>query len=748
MTSRVSSFKIALEDMRHRSWMIALSFLGNFLALPVLFLLFNRTPTSSMARISGGDDYLTRRVLQGCTEFFPQVGVWSEGLVLFAGALIVALGQFRYLYSRKMSDLYHALPVKRRKMFLITWLNGILVWLIPMLLSVLLTLIFLFSSLASVHQTAAFGAIIAQAGQSVLLYLIAYLTVYHLTLVCVMFSGNLLNALCSTVLTGTLFSIGYGVFYMLCSTFFDTFIRCSISLDQIAWLSPLVSPVLLLAGGTLGDLPLFFLCMVLCVLFLNFLAAWFLYCKRPSELAEHGIENRPVQFLLRTVSAFCGSLLGALLFIIIVVDNNAYGWHLFGAVLAGVLTYGVLDIIFRMNFRSFFAHKYQMLATILCSYLLLLSFSFDWWHFDQRIPAAQSMESICIPIVDFNDQATTYRNIGSDRFLAIGDQGDENTLERRMITDLLTAFISDNISSDTQESYDYISGTDVQIRLKNGRLFERHYRFSTKQAMQVKALIESDAYRLAFYPVSSNQMGMPSRLCIESSFNALLPDTTDASVIASITEAYYADFAEHYSAEELNNGIYLLDFSVVFPENPNTTYRLRVKDTYTKTLQAVRENFPQMLLTAADMAKDKNLSLYVQPLSGDLSSVTKELLYSYFGMAGYPDYDSYLESLSGKEISNAVDTEVTDSAYYRPYADACLALYNNTTDSDFLKELLPYLHIGNRRENAFVSPDNRYVYLGTLINRDGQSVTCYVKSGELPEKYILNFLDRWKSPQQ
>ena len=41
MTSRISYYKIALEDLRRRIWMLALSCLGNVLALPVTFLIMN-----------------------------------------------------------------------------------------------------------------------------------------------------------------------------------------------------------------------------------------------------------------------------------------------------------------------------------------------------------------------------------------------------------------------------------------------------------------------------------------------------------------------------------------------------------------------------------------------------------------------------------------------------------------------------------------------------------------------------------
>ena len=39
MTSRVSFYKVLLQDLRHRLWMIVLSCLGSFMAMPVFYLL-------------------------------------------------------------------------------------------------------------------------------------------------------------------------------------------------------------------------------------------------------------------------------------------------------------------------------------------------------------------------------------------------------------------------------------------------------------------------------------------------------------------------------------------------------------------------------------------------------------------------------------------------------------------------------------------------------------------------------------
>lgn len=52
MTSRHCFFSVMKEDLRHKTWMLALSVLGNLLALPVLFLLGTGGGRYSMASSS------------------------------------------------------------------------------------------------------------------------------------------------------------------------------------------------------------------------------------------------------------------------------------------------------------------------------------------------------------------------------------------------------------------------------------------------------------------------------------------------------------------------------------------------------------------------------------------------------------------------------------------------------------------------------------------------------------------------
>ena len=55
MTSNISFFKCMIQDLKHRVWQIALSCLGSFLGMPILYLLYQQGWNETIA-------YRTREV--------------------------------------------------------------------------------------------------------------------------------------------------------------------------------------------------------------------------------------------------------------------------------------------------------------------------------------------------------------------------------------------------------------------------------------------------------------------------------------------------------------------------------------------------------------------------------------------------------------------------------------------------------------------------------------------------------------
>lgn len=739
MTSKISFFSIAKEDLRHRLWMLALSCLGSFLALPVTFLLAMRTYLEYVSRSQAMSAETIHQILQEeYIRFFTTESVVTEGIILCAGAFIVAIFGFRYLYSRKTVDLFHSLPVKRSRLFLVTYLNGLFIWLIPMLISMLAALVIAFVTLGAPGY---FIDIAIAAGKVTLVFIFCFLIVYHLCLMAVMISGNAFNAICSALLLGTAAAAVYGLVNALCQVFLDTFVLLPISPDKVLWLSPLVSVVcILIETGDGGFLNNFLLYAVLSGLLSAglFAASWALYLKRPSELAERGIQNKWFQTLLRLLGSLIIGLAGGSIFLFILGDKNVLGWCIFGIILCTVCSFGVLNIIFNMNFKAFFFHKAQMAGVTAAACLTLLTIGLDWTGYDSRVPGRDQIVGGTVYLGGYTDY--TYEiEIKEDGSLINNSLQPYECDMNYTNTDVLYSALSSLAAGSSARDDHWVTYAYTKINLKNGSSFYRRYAVTRDQAELLRPIVESDEYRNTFYKLANGNFPMPSSVTVDSSLKRVTNYVEEEDSVTALIEAYYKDFRAHYRLEEIRTGAEACQLSMHYEaETYNRFYDLTVYDTYTNTLEVIRELFPDMVLTAQDLDIS---SIKIRPEVD--TGYPKEILYSYFGLEGYPDYDEYFKIYR----QGGVDDDDIASADFGPEAAAQVKAEEvgsssaeglfyglNVSAPGDIESLLPYLHISDRVSSYFFGTG--YVTLGSVYLSDGSSISCYVKQGELPEEWV------------
>ena len=116
----------------------------------------------------------------------------------------------------------------------------------------------------------------------------------------------------------------------------------------------------------------------------------------------------------------------------------------------------------------------------------------------------------------------------------------------------------------------------------------------------------------------------------------------------------------------------------------------------------------------------------------------KDSLYSYFGLEGYPDYDTYEEEYQQTEAELPEAEVISTEVYASQIVDTerVKQYILNVEDTDEIASLLPLLHIGYRRYCSLDSLQEGYVYLGQVHLTNGNMVACYVNAGELPKEWI------------
>ena len=243
MTSRHLFFKAMREDLRHKVWMIALSVLANFLLLPVAWLV----QKNNMRVLTHSELYDSKfywvRIMNYLQEYLPVAG----GFIAIAGALIVVLFGFRYVFHKKMIDTYHSIPIQRSTLYGVCWLNGVLIWLIPFLLGYTVTFAMIFSYAGNMFDSDWTPAVLFQmAFVSLLVVAVAFFLVYHLVLTAVMISGNVLNTLVSMMIMGFGAISIYALVINFFSFYMSTFYSGNIPVEPGFYLSPFMSAIYLL----------------------------------------------------------------------------------------------------------------------------------------------------------------------------------------------------------------------------------------------------------------------------------------------------------------------------------------------------------------------------------------------------------------------------------------------------------------------------------------------------------------------
>ena len=477
MTSKRLFFNIMKEDMRHKIWMVTLSCLGSFLMLPVSWLV--------IMSINGGSiDILDSDLVM---DFFGIYLTVAGTCFTIAGALITGLCGFRFVFHKKMIDTYHSIPVKRRTLFLACYFNGFLIWFVPLALSLTVTLIMGARSLMRNFGAAEISAMLQSAGLTMLILFLVFLLVYHLTLTAVMLSGNILNTLVSMIVLG----VGVSSIYLLglgfAELFLGTFYVAAVNSDWACYASPLVSAIYLVVlwAGNLDQSKLTYAGMVLPVLVnavvavLLWLAAYGLYRKRPSELAEQGVKNKVMSPLMKLVVSITAAMGGWLFFYAITMASDiAPAWGVFGALLFGILSFGVMDIIFSMDFKAFFAHKRQMIVSVAASLLIAFAFYGDWFGYDHYLPGRNVLAEIAVYDDEYSMYVVAQRSSVLDSMHIQDADMAYAFLERMADRGMGSATsIRDYFVSPVAKAEDLGSGEPVTVRvtLKSGRTYYRQY---------------------------------------------------------------------------------------------------------------------------------------------------------------------------------------------------------------------------------------------------------------------------------
>jgi len=728
------------EDLRHKIWMIALSALGSFLALPMPWLLVRSNMhiewegNFERAELSGK--------IEDLVEFFGSYLIAAGAFICIIAGFTVGLCAFRYLFHKNRVDTYHSLPVKRSTLFTACYVDGILIWIVPFSICLLLTLVMAGGVVGRFGGTGAVMKMLELSGRNILVLLVAFLVIYNLVLVSVMVSGNILNTLVSIVLLGFGVISVYGIWQVYLESYMLTYYSPEFSGLRISYASPLFSAFyLLITAGNWednGGYVWVMLAVNLAVAVILGVCAWILYQRRPSELAEQGIRNKAFAAFLRVAAGIVSGMVGWRIFVMIVDDMTGVvglAWKGFGAALAAVLVFGVLDVVFQMDFKAFFAHKLQMAGMVLMTLFICVAFQRDWLGYDTYLPDKEDIAEMAIYNDHFNNRYSWYQ------WMENMHCQDVDTIYAYLeYASGLVSKLRRGISA-----YDWSAGTErviTRISLKSGRTYYRSYYLPADSEL-LWSLFTSEEYLEQAYLIDEAEIGKINtiRLYREGVSGTSIEDSGAAAAIA---RAYNQDVREHYEEILVGEGRLLAQVHLkvgedgrgyIIHDRENYTYWLNIYSTMEHTIEAMKEaGFAEWVDTwdAADVSVIELSLLQVMPETATVEDILEEAL-NVYGI----ESDGVLEDYGGTARPSGGEAATIEG--YDGDWEAEIQFVLQITDQAEIEELLEYISYSSYRSSGN-SIRKGYVKI-LVVDQEGRKWDRYIQRGSLPMKYILRFGD-------
>ena len=526
MTSRALFFNLMKEDFKKKVWIVVVALIA--------FIFVNPVHTLMVIEASYSDTYLKIETFINSMQYYLGMSYFGNTVLPAILAVVLGIAGFSFLFSKKKVDLYHSIPVKREKLFFVSYINGILIYIGVYLITQILTIMTMaMQGLMTVDS----WATVAGTFVGVTLH---FLFFYHVAIIAVMLTGNMLVC---TAATMTLLFYGPMVGQMLDGFLSNYFVTYYANYVNSSWLiMPLVSPVSsliyyisLVDGGIKGSVGLAQLTTFLISAALLAAAVW-LYKKRPSEVAGKALSYRAAEPVIRILVVIPIALMGGLY-----IQNMSNGlsgiWFWFGLLFTGILCHALMEVIYRFDFRAALNHKIQLAASMLVAALIALCFQYDWVGYDTYIPSEDQVESAAVVfesidrdmnsyemIVGANGNNTlTYKDKTADYLenmyltdvtdvLALAGTGieqlDYSTINgaipraaaRLFGTAKATRVMGGGVDTGEQEEKNIYT---IKYRLKNGREVIRHYSATIGTTIDAMAAVYSQPeYKQAAYKLT------------------------------------------------------------------------------------------------------------------------------------------------------------------------------------------------------------------------------------------------------
>lgn len=510
MTSKALGFKLMKEDMKRRVWTVALTILG--LAFAILIPVAIKS--GEFMDLGPEISLYHRQFLRNQIARLLTANGFAV-VVLLAASVLWAISGFQYLHNRKKVDFYHSIPVKRYQLFLVSYVNGIV---IPALIYLLL----LIPSVILAYRAGIGADLIGMnPWKAYLFHMVYYSLMYTTTVAAMMMTGNVVIALLGT---GVFCGYGPGIIGLIfgyMSQWFHTFFMSAEKERQfVRWLfysSPFSSYMGFISdfkSGTFAGFRLFKVFLITAVLAV---ACCLMYQRRPSEAAGKAMAFRKTQLPIKVLLVIPVSVAFGMFFYAL---RSTVAWLIFGTLCGCVLSHCMIEILYHFDFRKLFSNKIHLAVCGAVSVLFMLAGKYDWYGYDTWMPNPSKVESASI-LFDFHDEWVSYGQIdkrkvdsfydGEIRYQWGASSPASYCLEHMELTDVspVLTLAEKGVEGERQRQKkrgetDYSNEWfTIQYRMTNGKKVLRRYRYTGEEGLEelYSQIYDSQEYKEGTYPI-------------------------------------------------------------------------------------------------------------------------------------------------------------------------------------------------------------------------------------------------------
>ena len=582
MTSRVSFPKLIIETLRRHTAAVLITVLGFFIHIITFFMSVQNALSStyiedySVEELVGGQNPAVSRIAENLFELCSPK--FAYGVFALGFGAYLAFDFLRYLHSKKETDFYDSLPIRRQ-----TWFKTIF--------TSCFLLYFVLSAVTTVIET----GIIFSTGYGSLAILQAILWNY----ICMLgaFLVAWLTTALAMIMTGhsIIAFLGFGVFASYvplilanlaptyCARFFDTYVYREPN-PNIYYFSPVTVVYKMTNSWFEWDIKEHWNYIIGCYVlaFLVGTIAYVLFLRRPSETAGRAMAFEKANNVIRFMIVIPLTLYAGL-FLEEMATMTSLAWLIFGIVFGGFLLHGIMECIFQFDIKALLTKKKQLLVTILLCIAFIFVFWIDLFKYDDYIPDAEDVKIVKIDSNLFGRMNTEW---DSERDWIQGDLVKDAIAVVREIKD-------SELPSDDEYYYkeNNIHNIKITYVMKNGREVKRDYNFDASKASEnVSKLYANedvkDDYCVLYNIEKENLQG----ISVNNGINGMDLDLTKEELNQFI-DIYLEEYSKLQLKDALSD-IKQYEINVSFQsENMKypTSERYYVYSSFTKTITFLKE---------------------------------------------------------------------------------------------------------------------------------------------------------------